>query len=33
VGLFCLAEHQLSSAAQALSDVLVKGTDWAGMEQ
>ncbi|KJJ95928.1 LysR family transcriptional regulator [Pseudomonas sp. 21] len=33
VGLFCLAEHKLSSAAQALSDVLVKGTDWAGMEQ
>lgn len=33
VGLFCLAEHQLSSAAQALSDVLVKGTDWAGMER
>ncbi|MBD9676399.1 LysR family transcriptional regulator [Pseudomonas sp. PDM18] len=33
VGLFCLAQHQLSSAAQALSDVLVKGTDWAGMEK
>lgn len=33
VGLFCLAEHKLSSAAQALSDVLVKGTDWAGMER
>ncbi|MDF3866574.1 LysR family transcriptional regulator [Pseudomonas denitrificans (nom. rej.)] len=33
VGLFCLAQHQLSSAAQALSDVLVKGTDWAGMER
>ncbi|MFR0690642.1 LysR family transcriptional regulator [Enterobacterales bacterium AE_CKDN230030158-1A_HGKHYDSX7] len=33
VGLFCLEEHQLSSAAQALSDVLVKGTDWAGMER
>lgn len=33
VGLFCLAEHKLSSAAQALSDVLVQGTDWAGMEQ
>lgn len=33
VGLFCLAQHQLSSAAQALSDVLVQGTDWAGMER
>jgi len=33
VGLFCLAEHQLSSAAQALSDVLVHGTDWAGLER
>ncbi|AGI24491.1 LysR family transcriptional regulator [Pseudomonas sp. MT3] len=33
VGLFCLAEHKLSSAAQALSDVLVNGTDWAEMEQ
>lgn len=33
VGLFCLAEHKLSSAAQALSDVLVNGTDWAGMER
>lgn len=33
VGLFCLAEHKLSSAAQALSDVLVNRTDWAGMEK
>lgn len=33
IGLFCLAEHKLSSAAQALSDVLVRGTDWAGMER
>jgi len=33
VGLFCLAEHKLSSAAQALGDVLVNGTDWAGMER
>ncbi|WP_447749752.1 LysR family transcriptional regulator [Pseudomonas nicosulfuronedens] len=33
VGLFCLAEHKLSSAAQALSDVLVNRTDWAGMER
>ncbi|MCP8466356.1 LysR family transcriptional regulator [Pseudomonas sp. ZM23] len=33
VGLFCLAEHKLSSAAQALRDVLVQGTDWAGMER
>ncbi|MFV3308068.1 LysR family transcriptional regulator [Pseudomonas sp. NY15181] len=33
VGLICLAEHKLSSAAQALSDVLVQGTDWAEMER
>ncbi|MBD9515952.1 LysR family transcriptional regulator [Pseudomonas sp. PDM22] len=33
VGLFCLTEHKLSSAAQALGDVLVNGTDWAGMER
>ncbi|MNN89349.1 LysR substrate binding domain protein [compost metagenome] len=32
VGLITLAGHSLSSAAQALSDVLLQGMDWARME-
>ncbi len=28
VGLLRLSEHKLSTAAQALSDVLLHGTDW-----
>lgn len=33
IGLFRLADHTLSSAAQALSDVLLHGTDWSALER